>query len=142
MSKTETTYHVRVDYSQSLQEMVEAGRYGWVNPSITQENFPIENKGTQEVDLVLVDPEKDVKTKEAEDEIKIRCLRPANIAELLAFGARYPDLRKKLSIVALGSVRVHSENISHVPCFDLFRLNLQYYEREWAGYWQFLAAPI
>ena len=38
------TYTVTVDYSQTFVEMVQAGKYDYVNPKITQSSYPIPNE--------------------------------------------------------------------------------------------------
>ncbi len=151
MSTTETTemiYPVRIDYSQSLQEMVDAGRYDWVHSDVTQEHFPIEGEGTQEVDLVLVHLNKWVGTEDAEDEINKQSLRLADIVELLAFGAKYPDIQKQFSIVALRSVWMRLCTCRYMPFLDKYSngrlrsLPLYWCERDWCDTWRFLAARI
>lgn len=42
--------------------------------------------------------------------------RPANIAELLALGAQYPDIQRQFPIVALGSVWRLRSSGPCVPC--------------------------
>jgi hypothetical protein len=36
---------IAVDYGMSLRDMIAAGKYDWVNPSITAERFPVEGTG-------------------------------------------------------------------------------------------------
>jgi hypothetical protein len=47
------TYKVLVDYAKTLSEMIEAGSYDWVNDDITQDHFPVQGEGSQEVEAVL-----------------------------------------------------------------------------------------
>lgn len=145
MSRTERTYSARVDYNQTLTEMINVGKYDWVNSNITQEHFPIEGEAAQEVDLVLVHLNRWARTSEVEAEIKKQGLRPADLAELLAFGAKYPDVQKQFPIAALGSVWVSPSGNRYVPYLDGSwngerGLDLRWYEDHWDDYWRFLAA--
>jgi len=40
------TFRLIIDYTMSLADMITAGGYDWVNPNITEANFPIMMKGT------------------------------------------------------------------------------------------------
>ena len=42
------TFRLTVDYSQSLEEMIAAGRYDWTNDNITAKRFSIEGNGIVE----------------------------------------------------------------------------------------------
>lgn len=99
-----TTYQVTVDYGQSLDQMIAAGRYNSRNSDINSKNFPITGTGQVEVELHLVHLNKVASTEEVLAELDRRGLRPAKIEESLSFGAKYPNLQKEFPIVALGSV--------------------------------------
>lgn len=97
---------VRVDYNQSLTEMIKAGNYDICESpcTLTPEMFRVQGKGVHEVELVLVNLDKRVTSANVMAEIKKQGLRPADVAELLTFGAKYPDVQKDFQIVELGSV--------------------------------------
>jgi hypothetical protein len=88
----------------SLREMVEAGHYDWVNDDITAERFPIKGSGSVETSFELVHFNRNIESDEAVKEMAKRGLRPADLAELLAFGAAFPEEQRKYPIVELGSV--------------------------------------
>ncbi len=95
---------VIADYSRSLAVMIAAGSYGYANPNILADNFPMRGEGTQEIETFLVQFWNwDIYSEKAITELDKRGYRPANISELLAFGERYPDLQRQFPIVALGS---------------------------------------
>jgi len=98
------TLAIVVDYRMSLHEMIEAGGYDYVNDDINAERFPISGTGTMSLDLELVHIGRSISSDAAEKELEKRGLRPATIAELLAFGAAHPEVQRSLPIVALGSV--------------------------------------
>lgn len=146
MDSTETTYLVRVDYSQSLQGMIEAGKYEWVNPSVI-ENFSIErDERIEEVKLVLLHLNRWASTEEIENEIKKRELNVVNLRRLLAFGAKYPNLQKQFPISALDSVWVGSSGHHGVPYLYAYPYSKRYLGIYWCIFnwdkcWRFLVTP-
>ncbi len=98
-------YRLAVDYGQSVEEAVEAGRYDRVNSDITSKNFPTKKSGIAEVSIDLVCFNRDTITAdEVLVELDKRGLRPAETHELLKIGEKFPDLQREFPIVALGSV--------------------------------------
>lgn len=91
-----------LDYSMSLQEMIAAGQYDWVNPDITAKRFPLTGKGTHDLVGKLIHLNRPVSSEEVVAELDKMGLRPATIEELLAFGAA-PDLQRNFPVLALGS---------------------------------------
>lgn len=108
-------YPIIVDYGQTLSQMIKAGNYVWTNSDIKSENFPIVETSKAEVETVLVHLNKKVSTEHVLKHLDSLGLRPATIAELLAFGAKYPDVQRQFSVVALGSVWVLPNGNRHVP---------------------------
>jgi len=104
VGKSADTYPVTVNYSQTLEEMIAAGRYDWKHSDITAKHFPIEGSGTKNVDILLVHYNKNTSTDAVRADLDKRGLRPAKIEELLAFGAKYPEKQREFPIIALGSV--------------------------------------
>lgn len=98
------SYPITVDYSLTLEQMITAGGYDWVNSSITSESFPITETGKAELNAQLVCFERAMSSDQALAELDKMGLRPATIAELLVFGAKYPQKQLEFSIVGLGSV--------------------------------------
>lgn len=128
------TYPVTIDSALSLQEMIAAGRYDWVNDDITPECFPIQRSGTKTTEIALVHRNKTVESQPLIDELDREGYRPATIEELLALGAKYPDLQREYPIVALGSVAEVGGGRC-VVCLDRWRdergLDLLWFGSEW-----------
>lgn len=137
-------YHVIVDYGMSLADMIWAGKYDWVNSDITSEHFPITGSGKIEGDLVLVHLNRSASTDEVRKELESRGLRPATIAELLAFGVKYPNKQREFPIIALGSVWQRPVGRCHVAGLggSASRRDLRLYwcEDGWDGGCRFLAS--
>jgi hypothetical protein len=81
-------YSVVVDYSMTLEQMIAAGDYSWVDKDIDTAHFPIEGAGKVEVKLQLI-RRGGATIKGIMAELAERNLRPATLPELLAFGSKY-----------------------------------------------------
>ena len=99
-----TTFGVKVNYDLSLREMIRAGKYDYTNEDITAQNFPVKGSGQEKVAIELVHFNRDMEAKEVLKEFEKKGLRPATLAELLAFGVAYPEQQRDFPIVELGSV--------------------------------------
>lgn len=108
-------YILLVDYDLSLDVAIKNGEYDYVNDNITEKNFPTTRKGTAGLYIELVHLDRAVSSEEAIKELDKRGLRPAELHELLAFGAKYPDEQKKYPIVALGSLWWPWDGVRSVP---------------------------
>ncbi len=97
-------FKITVNYEQSLQQMIKAGNYDWVNNNITAEHFPVEGKDKQELTITLFHFNKPMTSDEIKNEMEKQDFRPAKVEELLALGEKYPELQKKFLIAALDSV--------------------------------------
>lgn len=98
-------YAVVVDYGLSLEQMIAAGHYGYVNPDITPEHFPVtRTRVTVDTDAMLVHLDHSMSTDDALLELDHLGLRPGDLPELLALGAKHPDLQRSFPIVELASV--------------------------------------
>lgn len=100
----ETFAALTVDYGQTLDAMIAAGRYDWKNDDITAKHFPVQGEGQAEVEITLVHIGRDMSTDNVLKELDTRGLRPAKIEELLALGASQPELQRQFPIIALGSI--------------------------------------
>lgn len=99
----EGLFHLIIDHSQTLQQMIAAGKYDYINGDITAERFPVTGEGTVELDAELIHIGRYVTNAEAEAELDRRGYRPATMAEQLAFGATFPEEQRKYPIVALAA---------------------------------------
>ena len=101
-------YAVTVDYGQSFKQMKDAGHYEVYdddNLCVVPEGYAIEGQGLELVVISLLVFEPFISSEEVVREMRDNHYRPANIAELLALGARHPDLQMKGGdIVELGTI--------------------------------------
>lgn len=103
------TFTFTVDYSLSLPEMIAAGCYDWTDSDINAANFPLslpkgQGEGSIETEGELFHFNRNIDFDEAIREMKKDGYRPATIEELLAFGAKYPELQREFPIIAARSV--------------------------------------
>lgn len=94
---------ISVDYNMSLKAMIVSGLYDWVNKNITEEHFPIAESGVANIAVELVQFGRKILFDDAVAELRRRDLRPATLAELLAFGNAFPMEQCRYPIMALGS---------------------------------------
>jgi hypothetical protein len=137
---TEESFDVRVDYSQSLSQMIAIGGYDKVSAEINARNFRLERSGFRPVEMLLVQPYSAVSPLELVAMMKPRRFCPAFIEELLALGKEQPGLQRKIPIVALGSGRIiHGRR--HVVCLAggsaSRSLALAVIYRRWSIYYRF-----
>lgn len=110
------SYSICVDYGQTLKVMIKAGQYNWVNDDITHKQFPHDtSQGTEEVAIEVVHFNRYIEIRAVVTELEAMGMRPATIEELLALGAKFPDLQWEYPIVALGSVWAAPSGIDYVP---------------------------
>jgi hypothetical protein len=98
-------FPLKVNYDLSVESLVAHGKYDWKDEHITSKDFPTTRKGEVVLETELVHFDKVTTYEEVIAELKRRELRPAELHELLTFGATYPKEQRKYSIVALGTVR-------------------------------------
>lgn len=137
------SYTVTVDYSQTVEQLVRAGRYDWANNSITSRNFPSRERDQARLDIFLVSFDRNISSEDAIKAMEEQGLRPATLKELLALGAAHPNLQRENPIVALGLTWRYPHGHLGVPCLSgggsgRF-LNLSWFEGDWLPYWRFAA---
>lgn len=137
----EETYPLTIDFTQSTEKMIEAGRYDWVHKQF-KNIFPVSGEGTIECEVGIFYPQRGISSENAIELIKNdghNQWEPAQVQHLLAFGASYPDELKKFPVVALGSI-VKAYGVDYVPCIMLYRkLHLGWFIDGWRCYYRFLA---
>ena len=126
------SYSVSVDYTRTLADMINAGKYDYANKDIVEKNFPIQRPSESEavtgggpfrtapaqnknIELFLVHLNKVAKTSEVLAHMDKLGLRPARIEPLLALGEKFPNIQRDYLLVALGSVWVRSSGFRDVP---------------------------
>ena len=144
-SRFSVLYPVIVIYGASVEEMVKLGQYGWSNEDITSNNFPTNREGTIDVVVELIHFGLHAVTDEALRELDGMGYRPAELHELLAFGAKYPDIQREFPVVALGSVWQDPCGSHYAPVLFVDvdgsrrRLGLGLTEYGWASDFRFAA---
>ncbi|MBI4991662.1 MAG: hypothetical protein HZB99_00390 [Candidatus Harrisonbacteria bacterium] len=102
------TFPISVNYDLSVESMVAMGKYDGQNYNFTTKNFPTIRKGEVDLVLGLVHFNGVLTSEEALKELDKMGYRPAELRELLVFGAKYSDIWNQfppvVSVVALGSV--------------------------------------
>lgn len=97
-----------VDCAVSLEDMIKAGNYDYVNSDITAKRFPVKSTGADEWEFKMFHFDRPISSEDAVAGIKLDDIanpwQPAGIEHLLTYGARNPEVQQKYSIVALGSV--------------------------------------
>lgn len=105
LPKLHPVYPVTVNYDLSVEEAVALGKYDHVFPNeVSSKHFKTERNGIAELKITLVCIEENLMTKEIPEKLDQLGYRPAELHELLAFGAKYPDVQRRFPIVALGSI--------------------------------------
>lgn len=112
------TYHLSIDYRQSLADMIASGHYDWKNDDINKKNFPVEGSEVVEVDALLIHLNRSINPDNTLKELDRMGYRPATLPELLAFGRQHPELQRQFPIIALGSVWQSPDGVCRVACLD------------------------
>jgi hypothetical protein len=133
---------ITVDYGQSLQAMIAAGKYDWVKLSITADKFPVEGTGIKKFRNKLFRFGRYISSEAAVAAMQKEKFTPATHVHGLAFGATFPDTQRKFPIACLGSfVRVFG--FRSVVCLhgvgDQRHLHLYDWDGVWYDVWRFLA---
>jgi hypothetical protein len=136
-------FKVVVNYAQSLEEMIKAGEYDWVNNNITSDHFSIKGTGQKEMEIILFHFNRIISSDAAIAEMAKAGYRPVQVEELLALGAKEKELQKQFPIVALGSVWRSSDGNRGVLYLDWGGverdLNLGLFGSDWDGNYRFAA---
>jgi hypothetical protein len=141
--KPREAFPVTVNYDLSVEEAILAGAYQAVNGSITSKNFPSSKKGQADLEITLVRFDERMSSESVLRQLDEESLRAAELPELLAFGAKYPDVQRKFSVVALGSVWKDRKGSRNVPCLyeasEGRYLDLHWWDDGWYSYSRFAA---
>ena len=100
------SYLVTVNYDMTLEEMIRAGNYNFVDDGIDLKRFRIKGKGLKDVRIKLRGFKTIVTSDEALWSLRENKLRrwPTKLEEMLALVAKHPDILEKDSIAAFGSI--------------------------------------
>ncbi len=138
-----------VDYDEPLGCKIEAGKFRWFCPNITDKRFPFEQRGRRKSTLLLVNLG-DARRPTTEVEAAIQQLQavPSDLAQLLEVAKTFPELQRLFYIVALGSYWTYAEWLkprsAYAPLLgrgsDCRWLSVQGFDHDWGGCFWFLAA--
>ncbi|MFZ3213094.1 MAG: hypothetical protein WA188_16445 [Terriglobales bacterium] len=142
-TKRRDTFPVAVNYDLSVEEAILAGDYQAVHKDITSKNFPSTRKGQAELEIMLVRFDDRMTSEGVVSKLDEEGLRAAELPEFLAFGAKYPDVQRKFSVVGLGSVWQDRKGFRNVPCLYTASegryLDLHWWDDGWYSYSRFAA---
>lgn len=134
-----------IDYNKTIEQTIADGNYDRVNSNITAENFPVPQKiiGKKvKVFAKLFHFNRNISSDDAILEMNKAGYRPATLMELLTLGILFPELQRKFSIVALGSIRHRSNNYRDVPYLytndSRRKLDLYWFNNGSCAYYSFL----
>lgn len=97
-------FPVMIDCSLTFAEMVAAGNYDSVDHCVRPENFPVVNSWKKEIGLTLEPLGRVAVVGEVVDRLIRRPdIMPAGPEEILAFGAKFPEIQRRFPVVALGA---------------------------------------
>ena len=137
---------LKINYSKSVEELVKAGKYAYVNSDITSDIFPSSESGTANLEAVIFEPKGYSSSEGILKEMETVGLKPATLKELLEFGIKYPKEQLKHYVVALGSVWRYPFGGRHVPYLWGYvserRLDLLWFDSSWDQDDRFLACKV
>ncbi len=142
-SKPRETFPLLVNYDLPVEDAVNAGNYQAVNSSITTRNFPPARRGQARLEIILVRFDIRMTSEKVLGELGKEGLRPVELREFLAFGAEYPEVQRRFSVVALGSECRDHRGYRSVPCLyeasEGRYLDLHWWDDGWYSYSRFAA---
>lgn len=145
LAETPFTASVSVNYSLTIEEMIQSANCTWVDERITDSNFPrhfylLEQK--IEVLTRIFRFERSHKSSRVVTKMRKSGYRPATLPELIAINRDHPELQKSGRIIALGSIWHSESGRSYVTGLDTYQEHLGItcfrYDREWTKNDRFL----
>lgn len=133
--KAKQSFQISFDWEISFDEMVKAGKYGYVNRNITQKNFPLDAEGKSEEEVFILHFDRNLTSEQAIAEMDKQGLRPATSTHALHFGAKHPEEQRKYPIIFLGSSWVSSGGRRIVPCLCVYGDKRKLYLGWFSGGW-------
>lgn len=131
----------------TIRHLLKEGCFDWMNGDISDEHFPQKETGKTSVIMRLVNFERVISTRDVLIEFKKNGLRPANPAELLVLGAKYPSLQRQFPVIALGQTWLLPNKDRMVVCLAwhsmLRRIHLLcQFRRDWPVHCRFAAVVL
>lgn len=109
-AKMARCYELTVNYGKSVEQAVMDGKYDKSDDYINSQHFTEEHPGksrVEKLEMELVHFGYKIDTPQARSELDNRGLMPANLHEILAFGAKYPGVQREVEIAALNAECKH-----------------------------------
>lgn len=133
-------FKIRVNYGKSTEALIRDGKYDRVCKEIR--DFQTSGKGFKDITVEPICLGRPASTEQVTAEILGRGLRMATFAELLTFGATFPDFQRTCSITSLGApVSIQGED--RFPSLCMMKsgraLTYEMFERRWCEDQHFLA---
>jgi len=136
-------FDLMIQYDQTIENLIKAGNYDWVNSDINSRNFPEEVLKLFNTKAYLFNFGKWMPSKDAILEMDKYGFKPATTKVILSFGLQYPNEQKNGSIVGLGSTWQDPGGFLWVPILwfdgDGRKLYLDYFGGAWSSNDRFLA---
>ncbi len=141
VKQAKAIYAIFVDYAMSTGEMLKLGKYDWINDNITSNHFPAKGVGKMETKIELLHFNRNISSEKALEEMDKAGYRAAEAHELLAFGAKYPNVQREFPVVALGSIWCDPGGDRGVVCLGGDGAgrgaSLGWFRGVWGDYWRF-----
>lgn len=141
-SKMRPLFPVKIDYSQSFKEMLEAPGFHSIDAGITERHFPMCQGGVIEVNLELLQYGYETDGREVLADLEKRNKRVATLPEALAFAKQHPKELQDRSIGVLGAVWREAKLIRKIVILfgnnDRRELRTDWLEGVFHGYFHFL----
>ncbi len=138
-------FTVVADYSRSLEDLIVAGSYDYVNPEIAKVSFqPFEGERGRKKKFFKLYYffGEDLQFDDAIGEMKKDGSRPAIHQELLVLGETYPEIQRQFPIIALGTICFNCDGYRCVVELwgdsEKRGLDLVWYDGDWRGHYYFL----
>jgi hypothetical protein len=138
-------FRFTIDYDRSIEAMIAAGHYDWVNDNIAK-CFQIRGSGIVHFEGRYYHPNCSISSENVVTGIEELDTEnpwmPAETEHTLAFGAQFPDEQRKRPVIGLGSVAVvggYRRVLALVGGASGRRLNLRWWDNEWGAPCRFLA---
>ena len=131
----------RIDYDRSIGDFLRAGRYNWINDSISCSSFKPKESGHGEVEYVIFHFNQETSSEANILEINKAGCAPSTVKEFLNFGEKHPEIQRQFPIVALGSVveRGRDNLVGYLGSEGRHRyLFLQQFNNVWSNSYHFL----
>lgn len=101
---------VTVDYSKSLEEMINEAQFDYLNSGISGEHFKVKGEGSVNKAIVLFQFTVPKTTEEIVEFIQAQGYEPSGIEDLIALATEYPDEQKTgYPIIELGTIWKRAE---------------------------------